>query len=90
MELNSKPSKFLFMTSFHFACGANYFNNVEMMICNSDFYNFDFAAKGIDKRTGFHMACFFGSKEIVEIIINISKLFDFDLTAQDCNGDSGF
>ena len=92
MELNSKPSKFMSwtLTPFHFACGANYFNIVEMMISNSDFCNFDFAAKNIDKLTGFHMACYFGSKEIVEIIINNSKLFDFDLTAQDCNGDTGF
>ena len=70
MELNSKPFKFLFMTPFHFAF---HFFIVEMMIRNSDFYNFDFEAKGIDKRTGFHMACFFGSEEIVEIIMNNSK-----------------
>ena len=61
-----------------------------MMIRNSDFYNFDFAAKNIDKRTEFHIACFFGSKEVVEIIIHNSKLFDFDLTALDCNGETGF
>ena len=57
--------------------------------CNSDFFNFGFAAKDVDKKTGFQNACFFGSKEVVEIIIRNSKSIDFDLTAKDSNGETG-
>ena len=57
MELNSQTSKFLLSSPFHFACSANHFNVVEMMIRNSDFFNFGFAAKDVDKNTGFHNAC---------------------------------
>ena len=67
-----------------------YFNIFEMMISNSDFFNFDYAAKDDQKQTGFHRACYFGCKEVVELIIRNSKSFDFDLTAQDCNGETGF
>ena len=77
-------------TPFHFACSANHFNIVEMMIRNSNFYNFDFSAKDHHMMTGFHRACKNGSKEVVEIIIHNSKSFEFDLTALDCNIQSGF
>ena len=89
MDLTSR-SLFLSTTPFHIACSANHFNIVEMMICNSNFYNFDFSAKDHHMQTGFHRACKNGSKEVVEIIIRNSKSFDFDLTAPDCNVQTGF
>ena len=88
MDLNSKNHHA--ETPFHFICSANYFNIFEMMISNSDFFNFVYAAKDDKKVTGFHRACYFGCKEVVELIIRNSKSFDFDLTAQDWNGETGF
>ena len=77
-------------TAFHFACSANHFNIVEMMMRNSNFYNFDFSAKDHHMQTGFHRACKNGSQEVVEIIIRNSKSFEFDLTALDCDVHTGF
>ena len=88
MDLTSRS--LISATAFQFACSANNFNIVEMMIRNSNFYNFDYTAKDHHMQTGFHRACENGAKEVVEIIIRNSKSFDFDLTAPDCNVETGF